>query len=132
MTTMVVVLDDTPDVETLLNVGLREKGIHMVSFPDEAASPQTLRKQQEEDIPNVVLLTNHLSTRDMYKLLQYLRWKPIWHRLVVILLSGRDSRLDRLKTHLVESATHVYEESSSPQAIVDFITMYLRASPITN
>ncbi len=128
MSSLVLVIEGVPPLETLLERNLRDEGIHVIRFPLDVEATRVGMDQRVEHIPDVVLLTDTLTKEEGSELVRYLVTKSRQHKMVFVLFSGRNEQLDHIKTLLIQSATQVSVASSSTlQEITHIILTYLRS-----
>ena len=102
----VVCVDDSLTVRKILETCLRREGFVVYSFPD---GVQMLRwlTGPEGRIPNLVILDICLPKLDGYTVAQRLRAKRQFANSIIIMLSRRDSMIDRLKGRLAGASVYL-------------------------
>ena len=129
MSSLVLVIEGVPSLETLLERNLRDEGIDVIRFPLHGEATRVGMDQRVEHIPDVVLLTDALTKEEGSELVRYLTTKSRQHKkMVFVLFSGRNEQLDHIKTLLIQSATQAsVVHSSTLQEITHIILTYLRS-----
>jgi twitching motility two-component system response regulator PilG len=123
MSKLVMIIDDSPTVRKIIETSLRREGFQSVKYPEEI---ETLRASTDprssmpdlvvsyadgiqalgaltdprHPIPDVVILDIGLPKMDGYEIARHLRTKQRFNNSVIIMLSGRDGVIDRLKGRL--------------------------------
>jgi twitching motility two-component system response regulator PilG len=92
----VLVIDDSPTVRAVVELALRGEGYKTVSFPDGIAAMQWL-SLPESFVPDLIFIDIGLPKLDGYQVIQMFKRNSRFARTVLIMLSGRDGTVDRLK-----------------------------------
>ncbi|MEO6888995.1 MAG: response regulator [Ktedonobacteraceae bacterium] len=98
-TPLVMLIDDSVTVRTLVEVSLRRAGIAVVSYPDGIHGLEAVSRQIHR-VPDVLILDIGLPHLDGYTIARLLKIHPSWKHTAILMLSGRTSVLDRLKGRL--------------------------------
>src|SRR5579884_3722091 len=106
MQKLVMVIDDSLPVRKIIEVSLRRKGIACLSYSDSIEALRDLAAHKDL-IPDLVLLDVGLPTLDGYRIAQALRSRSSYQQTVIIMLSGRDGVLDRLKGRLAGAKVYI-------------------------
>jgi twitching motility two-component system response regulator PilG len=102
---LVMVIDDSPPVRKIVEVCLRRQGIDCLSYADGVEAMRAIVTQQAQ-LPDVVLLDIGLPRLDGYRIAQMLKARHP-QRPIIIMLSGRDSVVDRLKGRLAGATAYL-------------------------
>ena len=105
MSTFVMVIDDSLVVRTILDTCLRRSGYEVKCFEDGLQGLGWLNTR-EARIPNLILIDLGLPRLDGYEIIRLLKARPELKDTVLVILSGRDGILDRIKGRLV--GAHAY------------------------
>jgi twitching motility two-component system response regulator PilG len=96
---LILLIDDSICTRTLLETALRREGYATLGFADGVAALRWLTSE-EAQIPSLIILDLKMPKMDGYTVLLHLRERAATAKTPVIILSGRDGIIDRLKGHL--------------------------------
>lgn len=96
MSRLVMVIDDSPTVRKILEVTLMREEIDTVSYSDGVEALRAI-KAQPNLLPALIFLDICMPTLDGYEVARLLRTDPRFDSTVIVMLSRRDSIVDRLK-----------------------------------
>jgi len=96
----VMVIDDALVVRRIIEASFNRIGMPVSSYPDGIVAIQALAHGQVS-VPNVVLLDIGLPRMDGYEVAGILRRNAGFENTVIIMLSGRDGVVDRVRSRLV-------------------------------
>lgn len=99
MSTHVMVIDDSPTTRKILETCLGRAGYQVASFPDGVKALRWLLAPGAR-LPDLVLLDITMPGMDGYAVAQYLKTRPPYRHIPIVMLSGRHGVLDRLKARL--------------------------------
>jgi DNA-binding response OmpR family regulator len=102
----VVVIDDSVVVRKIVEVMLGRYGIACISYQDGFDALKAF-KTGEDYIPDLIFLDIGMPKIDGYDLLRLLKTSPQFDHTTVVMLSGRDGVLDRLKSRLAGAKGYV-------------------------
>ncbi len=102
----VVVIDDSVVVRKIVEIILGRCGIACISYQDGYEALKAF-KTGEDYIPDLIFLDIGLPKIDGYDLLRLLKTSPQFDHTTVVMLSGRDGVLDRLKSRLAGAKGYV-------------------------
>ena len=102
----VVVIDDSAVVRKIVEIILHRCGIACMSYQDGFEALKAF-KTGEDYIPDLIFLDIGLPKIDGYDLLRLLKTSPQFDHTTVVMLSGRDGVLDRLKSRLAGAKGYV-------------------------
>ncbi len=102
----VVVIDDSTVVRKIVEISLRRCGITCISYQDGYEALRAF-KQGEVCIPDLIFLDIGLPKLDGIDLLRLLKTSTQFEHTTVIMLSGRDGMLDRLKSRLAGAGGYI-------------------------
>lgn len=105
MSAFVMVIDDSLTICTILETCLSRVGYDVKSFPDGLEALRWLNTG-EARLPDLIFVDLGLPTLDGYEVIRLLKARAALTRTVLVILSGRDGMLDRLKGRL--AGAHVY------------------------
>jgi DNA-binding response OmpR family regulator len=102
----VVVIDDSVVVRKIVEIILGRCGITCMSYQDGYEALKAF-KTGEDYIPDLIFLDIGLPKIDGYDLLRLMKTSPQFDHTSVVMLSGRDGVLDRLKSRLAGAKGYV-------------------------
>lgn len=102
----VMVIDDSVVVRKIVETTLGRAGICCLGFSDGYEALRALKTELEQP-PELVLLDINLPRIDGFDLLRLLKSHPAFDRMAVIILSSRDSVLDRVKCRLAGARAYL-------------------------
>jgi twitching motility two-component system response regulator PilG len=107
MSTLVMVIDDSPTVRKIIEVNLRREGLDVVSYPDGIEALRAISTGQLDRLPDLLFLDIELPRMNGFEVARHLRAKPQWNRTVIIMISRRESLIDRVKARLVGTQAYL-------------------------
>ena len=123
MRRLVMVIDDSLVVRTILDTCLRRSGYEVKCFEDGLQALGRLNTR-EARIPDLILIDLGLPRLDGYEIIRLLKARPALENTVLVILSARDGILDRVKGRLV--GAHAYlTKPFRTQTILEVVRMYL-------
>jgi twitching motility two-component system response regulator PilG len=96
MSQFVMVVDDSMTVRKILEVCLHRAGYEVKCFPDGVEAIRWLMAPQAR-IPDLVCVDLGLPKIDGYELIRQLKTDPVFVRTAFVIVSRRDSVIDKLK-----------------------------------
>src|SRR5260370_41126815 len=102
----VVVSDDSVVVSKIVEIILHRYGIACMSYQDGFEALRAF-KAGEDYVPDLIFLDIGLPRIDGYDLLRLLKMSPQFDHTTVVMLSGRDGVLYRLKSRLAASKGYI-------------------------
>ncbi len=100
MSQFVMVVDDSTTVRRILEVCLHRAGYEVKCFPDGVEAIRWLMAPQAR-IPDLVSVDLGLPKIDGFELIRQLKTDPVFERTAFVIVSRRDSVIDKLKGRLV-------------------------------
>jgi len=123
MSQLVMVIDDSLVVRTILDTCLRRAGYEVKCFEDGLKSLGWLNTR-EARIPDLIFVDLGLPRLDGYEVIRLLRLRPALENTILVILSARDGILDRIKGRLV--GAHAYlTKPFRTQTILEAVRMHL-------
>lgn len=123
MTSLILIIDDSPTICKVLESIVRREGYRAISFPDGFAAMQWLASPAAI-VPALILLDLAMPRMDGLSVLRYLKKKPALAAIPAIVLTGREGTIDRLKARLAGASEYVVKPFTTRQ-IVALVQMYL-------
>lgn len=106
MTQLILIIDDSICVRTILEKTLRRANYATIGFADGFTALHWLASE-EAHIPALIILDLTLPKMDGYTVLRHLRKRPATAQTPVIILSGRSGLVDRLKGRLAGACVYL-------------------------
>jgi DNA-binding response OmpR family regulator len=106
MNKLIMVIDDSSTIRTIITTCLRREGFAVVSFPDGIEAMRWLA-QPNAPVPDVIMLDIGLPKWDGYEVARRLKAHPRFHRTVLLMISRRNGIIDRLKSRLAGAKEHI-------------------------
>jgi DNA-binding response OmpR family regulator len=106
MRKLVMIIDDSRTVRKLLEVTLKREEIKTVCYADGAEALYAL-KTQPELVPALVFLDVRLPDMDGYAIARLLRSDSRFDTTTIIMLSGYDGIVERLRGRLAGATTYM-------------------------
>lgn len=131
MSKLVMVIDDSPTVRKIVEVTLRREGFDVISYADGIQALRAVTTQQLNRIPDLVILDLDLPKMHGYEIARYLKAKPPWNQMVIVILSKNDSVLDRFKARLLGVQAYLTKPFKT-QLIVDVVNTALKLPPASH
>jgi twitching motility two-component system response regulator PilG len=103
---LILIIEDSVTVRTVLSVNLSRAGYQCVSFADGLSALRWLH-QQAAQVPSLLLLDLSLPGMDGYQVMQQIRTNPCWNSIAVVMLTGRDAVTDRLKGRIAGAQAYL-------------------------
>jgi twitching motility two-component system response regulator PilG len=123
-----MVIDDALVVRTILDICLHRAGYEVTCFEDGLQALSWLNTAGAH-IPDLIFVDLGLPRLDGYEIIRLLKVKPQLKDTVLVILSGRDGLLDRIKGRLV--GAHAYlTKPFRTQTIVEVVQMYLGGADV--
>lgn len=123
----ILVIDDSPTVCKIVAICHRRAGFVVRSLKDGIEALQWLSRSQAS-IPPLIYLDIELPRMDGYAVAQRLRARPDFAHTTLILLSGRDRVIDRLKGRLAGAKAYVTKPFKE-QELLAITQSYLGLAP---
>lgn len=124
MNQLIVVIDDSIVTRRIVEIGLRRAGYREVHCFTDGRSALAWFNGPEGQIPALMIIDWVMPKLDGIQMLQYFKGKPTYASTVLVMLSGRDGLLNRLKGRL--AGAHVYlTKPFKQQDVVDVVQTYL-------
>lgn len=115
------VIDDSATIRAIVTFHLRQRGILVQPF---ATGVHALHYRQVAPVPQLILLDIELPHIDGYGVARSFRAWPSYAHTAIVLMSGRDSVMDRVKGRLI-GANDYLSKPFTCQALVQMISCYL-------
>jgi twitching motility two-component system response regulator PilG len=128
MSKLVMIIDDSATVRKIVEVSLRREGIDYVSYPSGIEAVYALAERKNL-IPDLVFLDISLPRMDGYTFAQYLKSHQQYDNTVIVMLSGHNGILDRLKGRL-SGARDYMTKPFRTQDILTVVHEYLGKTPL--
>jgi len=116
MSTFVMVIDDALVVRTILDTCLRRAGYQVKCFEDGLQALGWLNTS-EARIPDLIIVDLGLPRLDGYEIIRLLKARPALEDTALVILTGRDGILDRIKGRLVGAHAYLTKPFRVPQVL---------------
>ena len=123
MSKLVMIIDDSTTVRKIVEISLKREGISSISYPNGIEAIRALSEQRHL-VPDLVFLDIALPKMDGYKVAQYLKSHHQFDNTIIIMLSGHNGILDRLKGRL-SGARDYLTKPFKTQDILSVVHQYL-------
>lgn len=124
----VAIIDDSVVVRKIVETSMSRAGIACVSYRDGYEALRAL-KAEIESPPDLIFLDINLPRLDGFDLLRLLRSHPAFDRIVIVILSARDSVLDRVKCRLAGARAYLVKPFRT-QDLLELVATYLPAASL--
>ena len=104
MNKLVMIIDDSLVVRTIVEVSLKREGVASISYTDGKEAIRALASRQDL-VPDLLFLDIGLPGMDGYKVAQYFKAK--YKHTIVVMLTAHDGVLDRLKGRLAGAQNYI-------------------------
>ena len=116
MNQTILIIDDSLTVRKILETFLHRAGFDVYTFPDGLQAMQALMARQTP-IPDAVILDIGLPKMDGYAVARALKRQRALNQAVIIMLSGHDGRLDKLRGRLAGASAYVTKPFQPAQVL---------------
>lgn len=118
---LIACIDDSPVLAHTLKKILTSVGYEMLSIPE----PMRGFTQLIENKPDLILLDLLLPNADGYSICKFLRDSPVFEKTPIIILTGRNTPIDRVRAKLV-GATEFLAKPPQTQELIQILQKYLK------
>jgi twitching motility two-component system response regulator PilG len=125
MSTLVMVIDDSPVVRKIIEVTLRREGMEVISYPDGVEALRAVTTRHLNRLPDLLFLDLELPKMNGFEIARHLRSKPQWNRTVIVILSRHDGIVDRIKARLAGTQAYLTKPCTR-QMLVEVVMTNLR------
>lgn len=126
----VAIIDDSVVVRKIVETSMSRAGLQCLSFRDGYEALRAFKTGKERP-PDLIFLDINLPRIDGFDLLHLLRSHPAFDQMAVIILSSRDSVLDRVKCRLAGARGYLVKPFRT-QDLLAVVAQYLPTpSPMT-
>jgi twitching motility two-component system response regulator PilG len=126
----VVVIDDSVVVRKIVETILRRCGIACISYQDGYEALRAF-KTGEDYIPDLIFLDIGLPKIDGFDLLRLLKTSPQFDHTTVVMLSGRDGMVDRLKSRLAGAKGYITKPFKTQELLSIALSYLERPSDVS-
>ncbi|HZU66141.1 MAG TPA: response regulator [Ktedonobacteraceae bacterium] len=116
----VVIIDDSTVVRKIVEISLRRMGIVCISYED-GFEALCAFKQGQSPIPNLIFLDIGLPKMNGLDLLRLLKTSPQFDQTVIVMLTGHDSVLDKVKSRIAGARGYI----TKPFTTQDLVSVVL-------
>ncbi len=126
-TRSIVVIDDSQVVCKILEVGLHRADYQVKCFADPIDALQAIRQARGESQPDLLIVDLGLPRIDGYEVIRLVRSSPEYVHTPIVVLSGRDGVLDRLKARLAGADVYLTKPFTIQQVTATLARLLQRA-----
>ena len=119
----VLVIDDSLTVRKIMETSLQRAGMTPFTFPDGLKAMHALTTRQMP-VPDAVILDVGLPNMDGYAVARELRRHQAFHQTIILMLSGHDGRLDKLRGRLAGANVYVTKPFQPAQIIAELCEQF--------
>lgn len=124
---LILAIDDSPAIRTIVEYSFARAGVRVVTFPDGLEAIRALAERRIA-VPDLVLLDIGLPRLDGYEVAAVLRTNEAFAETPIIMLSGRDGIVDRVRSRIVGATTFI-AKPFRPKDLVTVACGYLGFAP---
>ncbi len=124
---LVLAIDDSPAVRTIVEYSFARAGLRVVTFADGLEAIRALVEQRIA-VPDLVLLDIGLPRLDGYEVAAVLRTNTAFASTPILMLSGRDGIVDRMRSRMVGADTFI-PKPFRPKELVALVCGFLGVAP---
>ena len=106
MSKLVMIIDDSLTVRKIIETSLKREGIECVSYEDGIEALRAL-SEKRHPVPDLVILDIGLPKMDGYEIARRLKTKQQFGNTTIIMLTGKDGVIDRLKGRLAGAKGYI-------------------------
>jgi twitching motility two-component system response regulator PilG len=118
---IVACIDDSNAVQRQVKLTLEAAGYEVVGITEPARAITALARQR----PHLIFMDINMPEINGYDLCQILRQSDVLKEVPIVMLTGRDGLIDRMRAHMV-GATEYLTKPVQPQALLDVLKKLLR------
>jgi twitching motility two-component system response regulator PilG len=126
---LIMVIDDSPAIRKIVETCLKREGFTVASFADGVEAMQFLTSPQAR-VPDLVVLDIGLPKMDGYEVARHLKTKQQFGNTIIVMLSGRDGVIDRLKGRLAGAKDYLTKPFRT-QDVMSVIHSHLNVPTLT-
>ncbi|HEX8036985.1 MAG TPA: response regulator [Ktedonobacterales bacterium] len=123
----VMLIDDSEIVRKIIEVSFQRIGIPVSIFPDGITAIRALA-QHQVTVPRLLLLDIGLPRMNGYEVASILRSKKEFEQTIIVMLSGHDGMVDRLRSRLIGARDFIAKPFRVSQ-VVNTVCSYLEIDP---
>jgi DNA-binding response OmpR family regulator len=128
MGNFVMIIDDSLTVRKIMEASLKRAGFQAVSFPDGLQAMDALARG-EIPVPDLILLDIGLPKMDGYDVARAFKQKNRLGNTVIIMLTGRDGVLDKLKCRWIGAKDYI-TKPFKPAEVIAVVRAHLRPQEV--
>jgi twitching motility two-component system response regulator PilG len=123
----VMLIDDSEIVRKIIEVSFQRIGIPVSIFPDGITAIRALA-QHQVTVPRLLLLDIGLPRMNGYEVASILRSKKEFEQTIIVMLSGHDGMVDRLRSRLIGARDFIAKPFRVSQ-VINTVCSYLGIDP---
>jgi twitching motility two-component system response regulator PilG len=118
---IIACIDDSNTVQRQVKLTLETAGYQVLSITEPARAITALARQR----PHLIFMDINMPEINGYDLCQILRQSDVLKEIPIVMLTGRDGLIDRMRAHMV-GATEYITKPVQPQALLDILQKVLQ------
>lgn len=103
---LILAIDDSPAIRTIVEYSFRRVGVRVMTFGDGLEAIRALAERRVS-VPDLVLLDVGLPRLGGYEVAAVLRTNEALSTTPIVMLSGRDGIVDRMRSRMVGATTFI-------------------------
>ncbi len=123
----IMLIDDSEIVRKIIEVSFQRIGIPVSIFPDGITAIRALA-QHQVTVPRLLLLDIGLPRMNGYEVASILRSKEEFAQTIIVMLSGHDGMVDRLRSKLIGARDFIAKPFRISQ-VINTVCSYLDLDP---
>jgi twitching motility two-component system response regulator PilG len=123
----VCIIDDSPTVRAIVRTSLGRLGYEVIECVDGMEALRWLRTTREP-LPALLVLDLNLPELDGYSVARFCKQHAVWRSIPILILTGRDGVLDRLKGRLAGAEAYLTKPFRT-QDLATIVQKLLRQQP---
>ncbi|AFY37104.1 response regulator receiver protein [[Leptolyngbya] sp. PCC 7376] len=120
---LIACIDDSKATQRIVKMTLEASGFQVVGVTEPAQALTTFARQR----PEVILMDINMPDIDGYELCRMFNQSRILKNIPVVMLTGRDGLLDRIRARMV-GASDFIAKPFNPQELIQLVQSYLPAN----
>ena len=122
-TETIMVVDDSPTICRLVTITLERRGYQVITASDGFEAMAKLN----DGLPDMILLDITMPRMDGYQLCKTIKGNPETEPIPVIMLSGKDGFIDKVRSRMVGSDDYI-TKPFEPAMLLQYVSKYLNRS----
>jgi len=129
MSKFILVIDDSLTVRKIIEVTLQREGHRVIGFPDGIEDLRAFTSGQIKSLPDLILLDIELPKASGYEIARYLKTRPDWAKVVIVMISRHNGVIDRLRARLAGAQAYLTKPITT-DLLLETINRHLNSTAI--